>query len=115
MATGIIQKDNPTEVIRGDYTNVAMSTTLSYTGISIDVTAGRPYILMVNCVYAGGAPLECYLSYDQNDCQVYNRMAGGEISRLLYGGIESRNITFYVWARYLKDSSNEIHYILVYL
>ena len=96
------------------------STTLAYTGKSIQIPANCYFVITANVLYVNSKPSVAYLSTSTSTLAGTTFASGssGNASHvtLTYAGTtNSSNLTFYVWAQYASAASNRIDFSGFYI
>lgn len=93
--------------------SITTSTTLTYTGVSVTIPAGKEFAILVKATYRNNEPLEIALSTSNSAIRTYNTVARSDsASTISFAGYTDASyigsLTLYVWAKYASSGSNDI-------
>ena len=96
------------------------STTLAYTGKSIQIPANCYFVITVNVLYVNSKPSAAYLSTSSSTLAgtAWASGSSGNASHvtLTYSGTTTNsNLTLYVWAQYASAASNRVDFSGFYI
>lgn len=95
------------------YETFAAKTTMTYTGISVTIPAGKFFTFSVNPVFANSLPLESAIASGNSSLATFTTCANSipdKTTYCTYSGYNttSSNLVLYIWAKYASAANNII-------
>lgn len=101
---------NLTNINQTNY-SFSAQTTLSATGLSIEIPANSNFSIMVNLIFVNSSPQEVAISTSNSSLNERNTVYRSETAFASFSGrTGSSAATFYVWAKYNVAASNFLYY-----
>ena len=103
--------NNSTKIAKA--VSITTSTTLTCTGVSVNIPAGKEFAILAKATYQNNEPLEIALSTSNTAIRSYNTVARSDNrSTISFAGYTDPDyigsLTLYVWARYASSGQNDI-------
>lgn len=101
---------NLTNINQTNY-SFSSQTTLSATGLSIEIPANSNFSIMVNLIFVNSSPQEVAISTSNSSLNERNTVYRSETAFASFSGrTGSSPTTFYVWAKYNVAAVNFLYY-----